>query len=213
MNFFGHAVIACRAEPSAAEVLGAMLPDFWGMARLRPAAIDDQDIAAGVALHHRTDDVFHRAPTFLALQSEHCAALEAAGVPHYSALAAAHVGVELLLDGWLLDQVGAPAAYGAALTIEAPAIRWRGEDSHDRWRSFVRRLRDADLPPRYRDPAFVGDRLVAILSGRRRLAVDDAGAAAILAWAPRAADGVYARAAELYAETLAGLTEPAAATP
>ncbi|MEZ4385454.1 MAG: hypothetical protein R3A79_29280 [Nannocystaceae bacterium] len=207
MNFFAHAVIASRRDASAAEVLGAMLPDLWSMARLRPDAIDDPDVAAGVALHHRTDDVFHRAPTFLALQAENRAALEEAGVPHYSALAAAHVGVELVLDGWLFDQLGALAAYDAALTLEAPAIRWRGEATHDRWRAFLRRLRGADLPARYRDPIFVGERLVAILSPRRRLAVDEAGAAAILAWAPTAAPAIEARAAELYAETLRGLGE------
>ncbi|MCB9703544.1 MAG: hypothetical protein H6711_16745 [Myxococcales bacterium] len=205
MNFFGHALIAARGPTSPARVLGAMLPDLCGMARLRSAGVDDPELAAGVALHHRTDDVFHRAPTFLALQGALGGALEDAGIAHYSAIAAAHVGVEMLLDGWLFDQLGSPPIVDDALALAAPAPRWRQADGDARWRELLARLRAAALPPRYRDPAFVGERLPVILGRYRRLAVDDAGAAAILAWAPQAAAMVRDRAAALVAEVDHGL--------
>ncbi len=202
-----------------------MLPDFMSMARVRLAGVDDEDVAAGVALHHRTDDAFHYAPIFLELMDEAQEQLERVGVGHGPAMACAHVGVELLLDGWLVEQgvLGPPRELGlappldggrdlqlyrAALQHEPVALRWRGEGGDERMRTLRRRLRESSIPGAYRDPSFVADRLVWILSRRPRLAVDEAGAVALERWAPRGAAAVRARAPALMRQVAERLGEP-----
>ncbi|MEZ4426972.1 MAG: hypothetical protein R3A51_04665 [Nannocystaceae bacterium] len=200
MNFFGHATVARWFVDSPAYVLGAMLPDFASMAGVRIAGVDDAELADGVALHHRTDDVFHRAPIFCALMGEAQDVLEDRGLERGSAMAVAHVGVELLLDGWLsAREEGALASYRAALEVPDPAVRWRTADAEQRWPTLRDRLRASALPGAYRDPAFVADRLVMILARRPRLAVDDRGAAVIAGWASAGVDAVAARGEALMA--------------
>lgn len=77
MNFFGHAVVAGWTGAEAGVVLGSMLPDFESMVKVRVVEVRDNDIQQGVDLHHRTDDAFHRAPTFLSLCAEALAQLTA----------------------------------------------------------------------------------------------------------------------------------------
>jgi hypothetical protein len=174
------------------------------MASMRIAGVDDAELAAGVALHHRTDDAFHHAPIFLSLMGAAQDALEEAGLAHGPAMAVGHVGVELLLDGWLAragQELGADEAqYRAALELEDPAIRWRPEEGTARWQLLRGRLLKSPLPGAYGDPGFVAERLVWILNQRPRLAVDEAGAELIAAWAPEAAPLVAARGAELMTE-------------
>jgi hypothetical protein len=71
--------------------------------------------------HWRTDEVFHRSPAFLALTHQAVVWLSARGVRSGSALAAAHVGVEVLLDAALSDDERAQGAYRAALEGAAPS--------------------------------------------------------------------------------------------
>jgi len=190
VNFFGHATLALEQETQgrsdARYVLGAMLPDFASMARIRMAGVDDRDIEAGVAFHHRTDDAFHGAPTFIALMNEAQDELEEAGLGHGSAMAVAHVGVELLLDGELVERSGVPASYHEALATADAPIRWRQADGTARWEYLRDRLREAPLPHGYRDPQFVAERLVRILASRPRLALEPAGIDPVFAWSHRA---------------------------
>ena len=205
MNFFGHAVLA--HERDAGEdprfVLGAMFPDFCSMARLRLQEVSDPVVAEGVAFHHVTDDAFHGAPLFLQLMHDAQERLEEAGVSYGPALAVGHVGVELLLDGWLAARIaeregprrGAIGSFRAALEAPAGSMRWRdGEQSEARWRTLRERLRDSPLPEAYGDPAFVADRMVFILKGRPRLALDEHGAREVARWAPEGARAVAAHA-------------------
>lgn len=197
VNFFGHATIALtegerRGDPG--YVLGSMLPDFASMARMRLAGVDDPSIEAGVALHHRTDDAFHGAPTFIRLMGEAQDELEATGMKHGSAMAIAHVGVELLLDGCLVERLGVDPSYYAALeTTDAP-IRWRHEEGTTRWEFMRRRLRAAPIPDGYRDPQFVAERLVRILSDRPRLALDERERSTVFGWAEGARAPIAAAA-------------------
>ena len=69
MNFFGHAVVAGWFEGDPRYVLGSMLPDFASMSGTRLNPVEQPEVAAGVALHHRTDDAFHGAPSFLHLMT------------------------------------------------------------------------------------------------------------------------------------------------
>lgn len=208
MNFFGHATIALEergSDDAGRYVLGSMLPDFASMARLRMAGVDDPEIEAGVALHHRTDDAFHGAPTFVALMGDAQDELEEAGLGHGSAMAVAHVGVELLLDGELVVRAGVPASYHDALATAKAPIRWRQADGEARWEYLRTRLQTAPLPDGYRDPTFVAERLVRILAGRPRLALAPAGIEAVFAWSRRARAPVADAADDLLDEVRARL--------
>jgi hypothetical protein len=85
VNFFGHAAIASWHSPADAGVaLGSMLPDFASMCGARLDEQRDPRVAAGVALHHATDAVFHRAPVVLALFRDAGRAPGRAGGPAWS---------------------------------------------------------------------------------------------------------------------------------
>ena len=86
MNFFGHAVVAGWTDNRAGHLLGSMLPDFATMVRVPLVAVRDPDMRRGIDLHHRTDDAFHRTPSFLALCAYALNELTAAGVRRGTAL-------------------------------------------------------------------------------------------------------------------------------
>ena len=175
VNFLGHACVAGARCTDPRFVFGAMLPDFATMAGVRLEGTDDPEIAAGVAFHHTTDDAFHGAPTFIELMSDARDVLEAEGVDLGPAMAVGHVGVELLLDGWLVDRPGAEARYRVALDAgraQLDTLRFRSDPNGGRVAQLCARLCDAAVPGGYRDPDFVADRLERILSTRPRLALD-----------------------------------------
>jgi hypothetical protein len=203
VNFFGHAVVAVderggRASPTF--VLGAMLPDLCGMARLSAPQPADEELAAGVALHHVTDAAFHGARRFLGLSADAQAELQAAGLSHGSAMAVAHVGVELLLDGILSARLDAATTYREALSIPCPPIRWRQVDHAERFEQLRRRLSVAPVPAAYADPIFVAARVCDVLARRPRLALDAGGPAVVRRWAVPARGRVIAAAPALLAE-------------
>jgi len=192
MNFFGHAVIAQRSEATrgsvrAAFVLGAMLPDFASMLRVRPPQVTEGALAAGTRFHHATDEAFHGAETFLEFSRSASSFLTERGLARGSARAVAHVGVELLLDGALAAKSAANEAYlralDAALTIPvASHINWAGNVYAERFQQLCHNLRRrggvrADAPAE-----LVAERLRAILADRPRLAMDDAGQSVVRDW-------------------------------
>ena len=120
MNYFGHAAIASwhvapTAPDSGATALGAMLPDFATMSGTRLADPTDAGVARGIDLHHETDAAFHPLPVVLALMRELDERLDAAGCARGPRRAVAHIGVELLLDGVLVEDETYRASYLAAL--------------------------------------------------------------------------------------------------
>lgn len=176
MNFVGHVHIARASETDPAFALGAMLPDFASMAGGRLGPSTEPRLAAGIAHHHRTDEAFHGAPDFVRLCTEVGAALEAQGVGWGGARAAAHVGVELLLDGVFLDDAATCALYLAATRASTapdvqPHLRLGGGDP-TRWEAVLRRVREQGIPHFYRDPDLVAERLLQIFAPRPRLAID-----------------------------------------
>ncbi|HXJ80277.1 MAG TPA: hypothetical protein VMS64_16550 [Candidatus Methylomirabilis sp.] len=173
MNFFGHATVASW-DPSAtaAFALGAMLPDFIAMsgaASMRPA---HEETRRGVALHHATDEVFHAAPDFIALMGRARADLEKGGLRRGSAWAAAHVGVELLLDGTLVADERAGALYLRALRGAEHHLVYDGAGDASRVAHLLDRLRAAGIPYPYADPRTVATRVQRALLARPRLALD-----------------------------------------
>ena len=188
LNYFGHACVANWSTDLPAVVLGAMLPDFAAMARSRIESLKDGPLRAGAALHQRTDAAFHRLAEFRRLYRDGARALEELGLGRGPARGAAHVAVELLLDGELLEQPGAQAAYLAALEAAsrpelARAVHWRSPEGSARWESLLDQLRTAGVPLGYRDPARVAAHVGRALHGRRHLQLDARAGSQVAAWA------------------------------
>jgi hypothetical protein len=173
VNYFGHAAVASwragATDELAGLALGAMLPDFAGMCGARVAGAADAAIARGIELHHDTDAVFHHAPAVLALFRDAEARLAAGGCRRGPMRAAAHVGVELLLDGTLLDEPAHRAAYTAALAHDTTTLTWRDPADPARFAALFARIRGYGLPDDLRRPASAAERIFRALSGRRLL--------------------------------------------
>ena len=184
MNFVGHVAIAVMAAPvdpgsgPAPEgyLIGAALPDLAAMGRFRlldrPA---DVDVSAGIDLHHRTDDVFHRHPWFRTHSAAVSATLQSAGLSRGAARACGHVGIELLLDGHLLvERVGLRQAVDSAIAGAGRRIDELeplvAEPQRPGWRHHLDRLAGWDVPADYQHPTAVAARLQRIVSRRPRLA-------------------------------------------
>jgi hypothetical protein len=210
VNFFGHAAVASWSMPVPIPgvVLGAMLPDFATMCGGRIDGADEPTVADGIDLHHRTDAVFHQLPVVTGLMRElddHLVRGQCARGPRR---AVAHIGVELLLDGVLLDDPIYRAAYLAGLWHD-PALRWREPDTAPRFAALLERLRARGVPDDLQRPDAITHRLAHILGHRPLLAPspDDLRAirAALVAFKPRI---------EVAADTVMRAMRPAfAATP
>lgn len=170
MNFFGHATVAAWRDPRDPRfLLGAMLPDFASMCGARLAVEQpDPEIAAGVALHHLTDAIFHRAPVVVGLFRDAEVRLEARGVRKGPRRAAAHVGVELLLDGVFVRESDNRAAYLDGLDATT-GVQWRDDDGPARFAALVARLRHYGVPVDLIGGAGVARRIERTLAGRTLL--------------------------------------------
>ena len=172
MNYFGHAAVAswrASRDELPGLALGAMLPDFAGMSGARIASTTDASIQRGIDVHHDTDAVFHHAPAVLALFRDAEARLTALGCRRGPTRAAAHVGVELLLDGTLLDDRAHRDAYTAALAHDADTITWRDPGDDARFAALLARIRPYGVPDDLRRAAAIAERIDRALSGRRLL--------------------------------------------
>lgn len=204
MNYFAHARVAAGQDDDPAFVLGAMLPDFAHMIGERGAGLDHPGLRSGETHHHRADAAFHRAPGFVTLVRDAAARLVATGLARGPALACAHVGVELLLDGALVGDPRADAPYLEALRA-APAlrgsIRWRGPSGARRFQRLQERLAAAGPPAALRDPARVTERLARTLEPRPRLRLAAHEHPVVERWVARARPAVQRVAPRLLAET------------
>ena len=187
MNFFGHAAAAGRADDDPAFVLGAMAPDLLPLCGAVATAETSTPVAAGQAHHLRVDAVFHANAAFTSLQGWAARTLIERGVHRGGARGAAHVGIELLLDGVLATDAAARGAYARSLA-EAEGARtpfvWRDELSRRRWTELVLRLRRGEVPDAYRDLDFVAARLRGALGRRPRLALSDEDAVRLRTFLP-----------------------------
>jgi hypothetical protein len=178
VNFFGHAWLAANARPEPAFVFGAMLPDLAAMAGLRIATISHAAAHDGRRFHLATDAAFHRAER------------RAAGLRRGPARAIGHVGVELLLDGWLAERHGVPAAYAEALLVGPallPAITFRGAGGAAPLAELCGRILEAaPSPAAWCEPERLAARLARILARRPRLALEARELPAVRSWAQRA---------------------------
>jgi acyl carrier protein phosphodiesterase len=185
VNFFGHAAIASwQTDFTPGVALGAMLPDFANMCGARLAGARDPDITRGIDLHHKTDAAFHTAPVVTGLMRELYDAVTARGCARGPARATSHIGMELLLDGALLDDAGFRDAYERALApdlAEAGGVAWREADGDARFARLLARLRAYGVPEDLRAAASVAHRLARMLADRPLLAPSPADLAAMTA--------------------------------
>jgi hypothetical protein len=178
VNFFGHAAIASWSAPAPGVVLGAMLPDFATMCGGRIETAHDEAVARGIALHHATDAVFHQLPVVTALMRELDEQLDLRGCARGPRRAVAHIGVELLLDGVLIDEPAYRAAYLDGLAHD-PSLAWRDPGDAPRFAILLDRLRARGVPEDLRLPEAVTTRVHRVLAHRPLLAPSTADLRAI----------------------------------
>jgi len=210
MNFFGHALIAQRDEatrgPIRAEfVLGAMLPDFASMLRTRPPVATLDALSAGVSFHHRTDDAFHGAQSFLDFSRLASSFLSNHGVSRGTARAVAHVGVELLLDAAFARERGGNEAYLSAIACGLTAqvqshISWQTSDASERFRHLCHSLQQRGEFQVNPSSELVAERLRSILADRPRLAMDEHGLFVVRTWVEGARSQITSGAPQLLRE-------------
>jgi hypothetical protein len=207
VNFFGHAAAACRVDDDPAFILGAMAPDLLPLCGAVASGETSPRVVAGRAHHLAVDATFHANPAFTDLCAWASRALTEGGVPRGAARAAAHVGIELCLDGVLALETSARTAYARSLAEadgRATPFVWRDEDSRSRWRSLVARLRGGQVPDAYRDLDFVTARLVGALGRRPRLALSEHQAPSLRRFLPALAERVSAEAFALAGNLVSG---------
>ena len=218
MNFFGHAVIARWHSASPKLHFGAMLPDFASMIGAAPPHVHSVEVARGVRIHHSTDEVFHRTPTFRRLSRAATRHLERRGLRRGSSLAVGHVGTELLVDCALGQDHAACDDYLAAVRVAAPDrwrddLEWAASDEQLRFQRLLEVLLERGLGVTNAAPERLAQRLDRVLASRPRLALQTSDILVVEAWA-RGALGVVAGAIPaLLGELRAGLERVVRATP
>ncbi|MDQ3333945.1 MAG: hypothetical protein M4D80_02200 [Myxococcota bacterium] len=198
MNFFGHAAVASWSSDSPAVVLGSMLPDFATMsgARIANDGAHEPAIGRGIELHHKTDSTFHQLPVVTGLMRELDTLLEERSCARGPRRAVAHIGVELLLDGVLIDEPSYRDAYTRALAHDGEPV-WREPDDPARYAALLARLRAHGVPDDLREPVKITHRLARMLAHRPLLAPSPSDLAAI-----RDALVVYKPRVDVAAETV-----------
>jgi len=198
MNFFGHAVLAAWKCPDSGFVLGSMLPDFAAMLRVRPPRGLLPAVARGIDFHHASDHVFHELEDFRVLVQQGVAWLTEAHVRRGSARAAAHVGVELMLDAHWASEPEPRQAYAAALGSGAPSaepwLAWTGAEEGARFELLRTLLLERDRPAYWADTQQIAQRLGRTLRGRPRLELQGNEQAALVRWVEQTRAAVAERA-------------------
>jgi len=192
MNYFSHAAVNGWYTRDARSTLGAMLPDLLAMAGLRRCRSHDAAIDWGLALHHATDSAFHDAPFFQQALRDQRGALLALGLARGSAAAAAHVGLELLLDQHLAEQRGARDDYRRALELARSQVRQRltfeTAASRARFEELLARLWERGGPRATTSPARTAAQIAWTLAPRPRLLLAPAELGPVIVWVEQARD-------------------------
>jgi len=176
-----------------------MLPDFEAMVRVPLVGVCDPDIQRGIDLHHRTDEVFHRAPIFVELCARALSELKGAGVRRGTARAVGHIGSEMFLDGWLAREQDHVDDYLAALEVEVEGcLEW--EDDGRAFSKLRARLTMWGAPRDYAEPTFVLARLADALQRRPALRVLEDESSQVRQFLPRLQRMVERHAPELLTE-------------
>jgi hypothetical protein len=221
VNLVGHIAVALdpdEAPPSTDFLVGCLLPDLAAIARVRVARPDGA-LGDGVAFHHACDTVFHESDWFRDANRALRDALLEAGVDSGPARACSHAGVEMLLDGRLVDEASVDASARVALAAvrtEASALGALAPPAaRDVWVERLRMIGASLDPVRYQDPVFVAERLHRMTSGRRRIELRAGQVGAVTAslrqFQPRIADAAPDVLADVRAKVRNAEVLPAAA--
>jgi len=216
VNLVGHVAAALPDGPSPEFLAGCVLPDVAAICRVRltgPMGASTGasrasrasagpslpgGIAAGVAFHHECDHAFHSSPWFNRENVRLRDALLAAGVDRGPARATAHAGLEMLLDGALVEDPRLDGHVRVALeTLDAHAgaiAALAAPPGQERWVVGVRRIADSLDPAGYADPASVTLRVQRMTAGRARIELHADQAAAVTAVLAGAQPGIAADA-------------------
>lgn len=208
MNFVGHALVAAAVHPHADAILGAMAPDLLPHSGARAAQPLPDAVEEGRRLHHASDAAFHRHPTFLHQQRRVFDHLHDAGIPRGPARAAAHLSVELLLDGMLLAHAPRPAftdAWGRLRTQDAVVRSLVEPVTRTAWSSFLTAFTTHIEPARYADVAYSAARIERLLHHRPRLSLAPSHGAALRTAMAAVAPAVHDAADEIIADVCAAL--------
>jgi hypothetical protein len=213
VNLLGHTHVALAGgRDDAGWLLGAVLPDLAPMAgvRVRRAHLEGA-LGEGVRCHLRADEVFHAHPLFRESSAALRRDLSARDVPRGAARAVAHAGWEMLLDGTLVGSESEAAFHRAMADVGRRAVDAivTTPDDAARWLAFVDRAGGvgdrSGVRLRYDDPAWVADRLHAMLARRPRLALPAGDVAAVADVLAAHADTVGETAATVLADTAAAV--------
>jgi hypothetical protein len=175
VNLVGHVAVALAPDeelPPTDFLIGCMLPDLAAIVRVRVARATGV-LGSGVAYHHACDGLFHESAWFRSTNRALRDSLLDAGVDTGPARACSHAGVEMLLDGRLVDQPH--VAHGARVTLDAlhdraPTLASLApEPTRTVWVERVQMIGVTLDPERYRDARFVAERLHRMTAGRRRI--------------------------------------------
>lgn len=209
MNFFSHAAIAQRYSSEPLFVFGSMLPDFVSMVRARPPFVRGDTLEAGVRFHHATDAAFHELRAFRELCRWSVVELTARRVPRGPSRAIAHVGIELLLDGYLSQNEASRRVYLDALAAGCDAdvrgdLAFQSSADAARFSELGRVLRERGVSCSV-SASLVLSRLRSTLAKRPRLAIPASDEPRVLEWVEMASARVVASAEPLLAELHAEL--------
>ena len=174
MNWYGHLALAWDDRPDPVFALAAALPDLARLAGCPRVGLPSSGpVADGVAHHHEIDDRFHHGDAFRRLLRAGTADLEARGLRRGVARAAAHVGIELHLDGVLSMRDDARALLDTAFAAGhgsgvGDALEW---DAPDRtaFADTLDRLGSGPYPTVWQSEDEVAARVIRVLSHRPRL--------------------------------------------
>lgn len=132
------------------------------------------ELARGIGLHHATDAAFHGIPEFVRLVAEARTVLTASGLGRGAARAAAHIGVELLLDEVLVDDSPGRSAYLGALDYACSGsllFDWSNLEHAGRLSKLAAALAERGLPEALTSPGAVAARIRRALANHPRLAL------------------------------------------
>ena len=180
MNYVGHiaAGLAMRAGPAGADdefLVGAALPDFTAMARVRLRTGIAGEIGAGSRRASGVRRRVPRLPWFLSTSRALREAMVAGGMTVGPARAAAHVMPELALDGRLIERTDVAEAVDRVLArVSEPQDSLTGlvAPHHvPRWSVGLRAIGARSDPGGYRDPRRIAERVCLATRGRPRIEV------------------------------------------
>jgi hypothetical protein len=188
VNFYSHIAIASLYSTDVGLAFGAMLPDLASLVGGRPPKTHCPKITRGYALHHATDRSFHAQEAFRRAMMAESQNLQSLGVRRGTALGAAHVGLELVLDDALAEDEPTQILFQTTVAAAAPqalcqSLEWDTAARAAQFETLRQRMwaLATERPPL--DGTLLTERLCRTLARHPRLAVRASDRALLQRWA------------------------------